>query len=79
MLVVSEVCAGDTVLEGLETEAREATERLVGRSAAGAAVGVAEENSVRPRARRHFMANILTWTSWQAFAYWAFVGPQHEP
>ncbi len=25
------------------------------------------------------MANILTWTSWQAFACWAFVGPRHEP
>jgi hypothetical protein len=24
------------------------------------------------------MANILTWTSWQAFACWAFVGPRHE-
>jgi hypothetical protein len=31
------------VLKGLEKEAREAKIRLVGRSAAGAAVGVAEE------------------------------------
>jgi len=37
---------GDTVLEGLEHEAR-GTERFVGRSAAGAAVGVAEENPLR--------------------------------
>jgi hypothetical protein len=33
---------GDTGLEGLETEAQEGRKRLVGRSAAGAAVGGAE-------------------------------------
>jgi len=38
VLVISKVCAGGTVLEGLEQDARRGDGRLVGRSAAGATV-----------------------------------------
>jgi len=48
VLVVSEVCAGRYGAGRVGKGSARGEERLVGRSTAGAAVGVAEENPLRP-------------------------------
>ena len=51
MLVVSEVCAGRFGTEGVRDRSTRGKDRVVGRSAAGASVGVAKEEPLRQSAK----------------------------
>ena len=51
LLVVSEVCAGEYGAGAARTGSTSGSERLVGRSAASAAVGVENEEALRQSAK----------------------------
>ncbi len=54
MLVVSEVCAGRYGARRVREGSTRGTERVVGRSAAGTAVGVEEEESLKTCITPHY-------------------------